>query len=72
MSKVHNPNCDSAWCTAESGAVRLLPTGGDSNAILCRACHYHELKWRKERNKDLGDFAKFKLPKWEELKVYII
>jgi hypothetical protein len=52
------------------GEVRVLPTGGDSNAILCRRCYWREINYREERNKDLADFAKFKLPAWETLKVY--
>ena len=65
-----NPNCDGVNCISEVGEVRLLPTGGDSNAILCKACFNHEIRWRVERNKDLGITFQFKLPKWEELKIY--
>jgi len=48
----------------------VLPTGGDSNAILCRSCYQHELQWRRERNRDLADSAKFDLLGWETLEVY--
>ena len=62
------------------GEVRVLPTGGDSNAILCRSCYFREMKYRRDRNhpnaKMLGygpvldESAKFDLPSWESLKVY--
>lgn len=65
-----NPNCDGGYCTRETGEVRVLPTGGDSNAILCRACLEHELRYRRERNRELAESCKFKLPAWDSLKVY--
>lgn len=65
-----NNNCDNDKCTKSDGEVRLLPTGGSSNAILCRTCFEHEIQFRKERNKELGSTFKFKLPAWEDLKVY--
>lgn len=65
-----NPNCDGGHCTLPTGEVRVLPTGGDSNAILCRACFDHELRYRKGRNGMLADDCKFDLPAWASLKVY--
>lgn len=53
-----------------NGEVRVLSVGKMSNAILCRNCFNHEMQWRKERNRDLGDFAKFDIVKWTDLKVY--
>jgi hypothetical protein len=59
-----------------TGEVRVLPINPDnpmgSNIILCYAHYRHEIEWRKERNLDLEDSAKFDLPKWESLKVYNI
>jgi hypothetical protein len=52
------------------GDVKLLPTGGDGNAILCRACWLSEIRWRQGRNRQLGQFAKFTLPSWEDGKPY--
>ena len=50
------------------GEVRLLPTGGDGNAILCRT-HYHaELQFRKEQA-TAGVPAD--LPPWDTLKVHV-
>ena len=46
------------------GPVYAMPTGGDGNMILCHACWNHELEYRKERNADLAEFAKFSLPEW--------
>lgn len=65
-----NPNCDNDKCTSATGEVRLLPTGGEGNMILCFACYLHELSWRRMRNKELGKAAVFALPDWKSLKVY--
>lgn len=65
-----NPNCDGSGPHILNGQVRVLPTGGDSNAILCKLCYRREIAFRRDRNKELGKDAQFKLPAWEELKVY--
>ena len=70
MNNVHNPNCDGDRCTHEKGEVRVHPTGGDSNAILCRECFQYEMAYRRIRNRDLGNAFQFKLCKWEDLRVY--
>lgn len=67
---VKNPNCDNDKCKSAIGEVRVLPIGGDSNAILCHACYAHEMAFRAERNIELGKAYQFDLPKWEDLKVY--
>jgi hypothetical protein len=53
-----------------NGEVRVLPTGGESNAILCQRCYHREIAFRKERNRELGSAFQFKLPAWDTLKVY--
>lgn len=69
-----NPNCDGSG--PHSGEeVRVLPTGGSSNAILCFSCYRREMVYRRQRNSalatpQLSEDAKFKLPAWESLKVY--
>ena len=65
-----NPNCGGSHCAFADGPVRVLPTGGQSNAILCRSCFEHEMRWRKERNRELGTAYQFKLPDWGTLEVY--
>lgn len=65
-----NPNCDGSHCWHSHGEVRVLPAGGSSNLILCRACYEHELSFRRERNRDLGTAFKFELPTWDSLEVY--
>ena len=65
-----NPNCDNDKCTDPKGEVRVLPTGEQGNAILCRDCFRHELRFRVERNRELGEGCKFDLPTWDSLKVY--
>lgn len=64
-----NPNCDgSGPCL--SGPVRVLPTGGDSNAILCWSCFNREIAFRIERNRELSENCKFDLPEWGSLAIY--
>jgi hypothetical protein len=65
-----NPNCDNDKCAHSYGEIRVLPYSNDGNLLLCKSCYYHEMKYRRERNKELGDSSKFKLPEWESLKVY--
>lgn len=70
-----NPNCDGAgpdapYGVCKGGEVRRVPIGGDGAVILCRRCFRAEIVWRKERNKELGEYAQFDLPKWEDLEVY--
>jgi hypothetical protein len=69
---VQNPDCSGGYCLLWRGEVRVLPTGGDSNAILCHACYAHEITWRKGRNHDLSPDCRFDLPKWEDLEVYAL
>lgn len=67
-----NPNCDGSG-PHHGQQVRVLPvTKGPngSNAILCWNCFLNELRWRKERNKDLAKDCQFDLPRWHSLKVY--
>lgn len=55
------------------GEVRVLPLGSteySSNLIVCRHHYGVEMAWRRERNKTLGESAKFELPKWADLKIY--
>lgn len=70
MTKNQNPNCDGANCKFSRGQVKVLPSGGDSNSILCRACFDFEMDYRRERNKELSKESQFDLPKWEDLKNY--
>jgi hypothetical protein len=70
--KKTNPNCDNTYCLSDRGEVRVLPIGSDSNAILCKSCFMHEMRFRHDRNKELSFDCKFDIPKWESLKVYPI
>lgn len=65
-----NPNCDGSGPCILNGEVRVLPTGGDSNAILCLLCYRREIAYRKERNRELSPECAFKLPAWDTLKIY--
>lgn len=50
--------------------LRVLPSGGDSNILCGKRGYDREIAYRKERNQTLGDQFKFKLPAWEDLRVY--
>lgn len=68
---MNNSNCDGQGrnkCTP--GQVRVMPSGGDSNLILCKACHHNEILFRLERNLELCKENQFDLPKWKSLKIY--
>ncbi len=65
-----NPNCDNDKCLSSNGEVRVLPSGGDSNLILCRSCFRHEINYRIQRNKELGKDCQFALATWNSLKIY--
>lgn len=65
-----NNNCDGSGPCSPREQVRVLPSGGDSNLILCNACYHAEIAFRRERNKELSKDCQFKLPKWEDLKIY--
>lgn len=62
-------NCDGSG-PHSSGEVRVMPTGGGGNLILCRRCWENELSYRRDRNKILGAFAQFALPAWNDSEVY--
>lgn len=63
------PNCDGSGPHV-AGDVRKLPTGGSSNAILCRKCYDREIAYRRDRNQDLDPASAFLLPSWEGLAIY--
>jgi hypothetical protein len=71
-----NLNCDGGRCKLDDGEVRMLPLGkrarafGYGNAILCEDCFYHEIQWRKERNRELAPHAQYELPRWADLEIY--
>jgi hypothetical protein len=52
------------------GEVRVMPSGGDSNLILCLSCWTRENQYRRNRNRELGTFAQYRIPSWESAKVY--
>lgn len=64
-----NPNCDGSG-PCDGTEVRVLPTGPQSNAIVCRACFGREITWRRLRNIALAADCRFDLPAWNELEVY--
>lgn len=69
-NKNKNWNCDGDLCTNATGEVRRLPLGGNSAVIVCEACYFHEMNYRRERNEELSPSARFDLPRWESLEIY--
>ena len=63
-------DCNGSGPHSNTDEVRVLPTGGSSNAILCRTCFEREMHFRRVRNKELGNAFKFDLPEWTSLRVY--
>ena len=62
-------NCDGSG-PHTTGEVRVMPTGGDGNLILCRQCWENELHYRRDRNRSLAVFAQFDIIAWNDAKVY--
>ena len=62
-------HCDHNHVTADE--VRLLPTGGDGNMLVCYAHYLQEMVFRKEMIRT-GYWAPAvaEFPVWESLKVY--
>lgn len=67
-----NSNCDNDKCINAISEVRVLPLNKNhsSNLILCQSCFFHEIAWRKERNKELSKDCQFDIPNWNDLKIY--
>ncbi len=61
----HINHCDYDHETA--GEVRLLPTGGGGNVIVCYGCFLKEMRFRRDR---AAGGVSFDLPRWEELELY--
>lgn len=68
-----NANCDGSGPHIINGEVRVLPTGGESNLILCKLCYRHEIAFRHNRNRELSRELSpkaFATPPWRTLKIY--
>ena len=57
------------------GQIKRLPLSREQGSalLLCRACYEHEIRYRRERNRELAAAATgtaFELPTWDSLKVY--
>jgi hypothetical protein len=55
------------------GEVRVMPHSDAplcGNDILCRRCWDRELRYRADRNRNLAEYAKYALPRWEDAQVY--
>ena len=73
MNKNKNNNCDNNKYKSNNGEVRVLPSGGDSNLILCKSCFDFEINYRLSRNiQSATPTNVFEILKWEDLKVYEI
>lgn len=50
--------------------LRVLPTGGQGNILCSFRGYLREIRFRQERNRELAPDCQFKLPAWEDLKIY--
>jgi len=64
------PGCDGSGPHTPTGPLKMLPTGGGGNLILCQADWAKEQLYRQERNEELGEDAKYSLTPWSEGKIY--
>jgi len=72
MAATGNNDCNGTG-PHSAGEVRVMPhsdTPLHGNDLLCRSCWQVALVDRRERNRTLGDFARYSLPAWETAKVY--
>lgn len=65
--KYDNPDCSGAGPHSRNMTVRILHTGGGGNAILCRACFWREMSYRRQR---IAEGVPFELPSWQSLTIY--
>lgn len=61
-------NCDYGHQTHQE--IRWLPTGPESNALLCYTHFQFEITWRIEQNQHLEDAGGFDLLRWDSLAIY--
>ena len=69
---MENNDCNGAG-PHTAGEVRVMPhsdTPLHGNDILCRSCWIKAIQYRIERNRELGEFARYDLPSWSLAKVY--
>lgn len=52
------------------GALKLYPTGGGGNLILCGACWKRENHYRKERGAESGCPENWPTPSWDDAEIY--
>ncbi len=65
----HNNNCEGEGnCVGD--VVKVLPIGGEGNAILCFKHFMSEMIFRQERNLELRADCQFSIPLWKNLKTY--
>ena len=65
-----NPNCGGAHCSAATGPVKLYPTGGGGNDILCHSCWEHQNAYNRQRVRDGAEAANFPVQDWATAKPF--
>ncbi len=50
--------------------IRVLPVGGGGNALVGLKSYRKEMKFRRDRNRELGYAERFEMPSWDSLKIY--
>ena len=64
-------HCDGGHATTSE--VRLLPTGGGGNLIVCRIHYGREMIYRRKLIRDKhATLDNVELPEWESLKIYSV
>ena len=54
-----NPNCGGSHCRVATGPVKLYPTGGGGNDILCRDCWEYQNNYNRWRSDETGKVGAF-------------
>ena len=66
----NNPMCDGSRCSKDNGEVRIYPTGGGGNMILCYSCWVYENKFNYRRGVETENPQYFAQHDWNKSKIY--
>jgi len=65
-----NYNCDGSKCISSNGEVRVYPTGGGSNLILCYNCWANENRYRFNKGREYKRPEDWPQVDWVKARVY--
>ena len=69
--RLHNNYCDGSHCASDTGEVKLYPTGGGGNMILCHACWAHENRYRHIRGVEAKQPENWPQVDWAKAETYL-